>query len=70
MTELPASAPIQEMEAAIRRKGHVVERTFTEARGWEFFVDGELVARAEALGVLQAEIGKWVHREDRPGSET
>ena len=60
---------IQEVERQLRAAGHQVERTYEapvvsrqEASDaeWVFRVDGKVVARGAAIGVLEEAVRRWM----------
>jgi hypothetical protein len=60
---------LEDLEAELRAAGHQVERTFEAPVGsrqefsdaeWVVRVDGKVIARGGAVGVLRDELAKWM----------
>lgn len=69
LADLPPSARITDVEAALTAAGIPHRRDFDWHEGWTFEVNGQIVARGAAIGLLEAEVRQWLatisHRERR-----
>lgn len=65
MIELPRWKRINDLEAALDAAGIPHRRTFDWRDGWTFEVGGEVVAKGDAIGLIEAEVRRWLAQQQR-----
>lgn len=60
--DLPPWKRINDLEAALDDAGVRYRRTFDWHDGWAFELRGEVVARGQAIGLLEQDVRRWLSK--------
>lgn len=67
---LPPWKRINDLEAALDAAGIPYRRTFDWHDGWALEVRGEIVARGQAIGLLEQDVRRWLGEQHQQRSPT